>query len=63
MAVFTADGTMGRIFYIVILVLVAFPADRRSLVFYRILFPLGLVGYAVPAIHIAPLVDAKIFWN
>jgi hypothetical protein len=62
MAVFTADGGMGGILDVVILVLMTFPADRGCLVFYREFLPLGLVGLAVPAIHVAPFIDAKVAW-
>jgi hypothetical protein len=32
-AVFTADGTMGRVLDVIILILMTFPADRGGLVF------------------------------
>jgi hypothetical protein len=59
-AVFTADGAMGGVLDVVILVLVAFPADRGGLVFDRVLLPFGLVGLAVPAIHVTALIDAEV---
>jgi len=59
-AVFTADGAVGRVLDVVILVLMAFPADRGGLVFDRVLLPFGLVGLAMPAIHVAALIDAEV---
>jgi hypothetical protein len=37
-----------------------FPADYCGLVLYRELLPLGLVGYAVPAIHVTTLMYAEV---
>ena len=51
---------MGGILDIVILVFMTLPADFGSLVFNRKLLPLGLVGLAVPAIHVASFVDAEV---
>ena len=63
MTVFTADGAMGGVLDVVIFVLMAFPADFGGLVFDRVLLPLGLVGLAVPAVHVAPLIDAEVVWD
>ena len=60
MAVLAADGTMGGVLDVIVLVLMAFPADRGGLVFHRVLLPLGLIGLAVPSIHIAPLMTAEV---
>jgi hypothetical protein len=62
-AVFATYGAMGRILDIVILVLMAFPADFGGLVFDRELLPLGFVRLAVPAIHVAPLIHAEVIWD
>jgi hypothetical protein len=59
-AVLTADGGVGRVLDIVIFVLVTFPADRCGLVFRGNFFPLSLVGFSMPSVHVAPLVDTKI---
>jgi hypothetical protein len=61
MAVFATDGAVGGVFDVVILVFVTFSAGGGGLVFYRELFPLGLVGFSMPAIHIAALMDAEAF--
>jgi hypothetical protein len=60
MAVFAADGAVGRVLDVIILVFMALRTDFSGLIFYRVLFPLGLVGFAVPAIHITPLMGAKV---
>lgn len=62
-AVFTTDGTMGRVLDIVILVFMTFPAGLVRLVFCRELLPVGLVRFAVPAIHITPLMGTKVIWD
>lgn len=62
MAVLTADWSMGRVFDIVVLVLMAINAYLGGLVFDRKLFPLGLIADSVPAVHVATVMDAKILW-
>ncbi len=61
-AVFAAYGAMGRILDVVVFVFVTFRARCGGLVFYRDLFPVGLVGLAVPAVHIAPLMCSEVAW-
>jgi hypothetical protein len=60
MAVFTADGAVGGVLDVVILVLVTIPADCGCFVLYRILFPICLVGLAVPAIHVTAFMDTEV---
>ena len=60
MAVFTTDGSMGGILDVVIFVLMTFPANLGGLVFDRVFLPLAFVGLAMPAIHVAPLIDAEV---
>jgi hypothetical protein len=60
MAVFTADGTVGGVLDVIILVLVTIPADRGGFVLYRVFLPLCLVGLAVPAIHVAALMGTEV---
>ena len=63
MAVFTAYGTMRRVLDIVIFILVTFCTDRCRLVFDREFLPLGLVGFAMPAIHVATFFGAEVIRN
>lgn len=60
MAILAAYRGMGRILKVVKLVFVAFCADLGSLVFYGILFPYVLVGFAVPAVHVAAFPDTEV---
>jgi hypothetical protein len=60
MAVFTAYGTMGGVLDVIIFVLMTFSTDFGGLVLHPVCLPLRLVGLAVPAIHVTPLVNAKI---
>lgn len=58
--VFTTDGSMGRVLDIITFVLMTFPAGRGGLVLHRILFPDILIRFAVPAIHVTPLMHTEV---
>ena len=60
MAIFTADGGMGGVLDVIVLVTVTLVTPFRCLIFDRIFLPFGLVGFAVPAIHVAAITDAKV---
>jgi hypothetical protein len=59
-AVFTTDGTMRGILNVIVFILMTPLADCGGFVFYRILFPFGLVRFAMPAIHITALMSAEV---
>jgi hypothetical protein len=63
MAIFATDCTMRGVLEVVIFILMAFYTDLGGFVLDRIVLPFGLVGLAVPTVHVAPLLDAKIIWN
>lgn len=60
MTVLTTDSSMGGALDIVIFVFVTFSADSSSLVLDRNFLPFSFIGFAVPAIHVAAFLYAKI---
>lgn len=63
MTVFTTDCPVRRGLEVIIFILMTFYADFGGFVLDRIVFPLRLAGLAVPTVHVASLVCAKIGWD
>jgi hypothetical protein len=60
MTVFASDNAMRRVPDIVVLVFMALNTNGSGLVFNLILLPLGLIGFAVPPVHIAAFINTEI---
>src|SRR6185369_11131259 len=57
--VLTADDGVGRILDVVVFVLVVFRAGLGCFILDRVILPKGLIGLAVPSVHVTALLDPK----